>query len=285
MYKKEKKPMSIYFNLNKTHQIALANLHFYEKPTEPLYLDRTLQYHDLIYLCKGHWMFTESDIDYELNPDDVLLLSAKHHHYTRLPCEPNTHTMCIHVSCEDGDLLPSDSAIQLPIKMHVAENQRVREYFQQIVSTFWENTSHKEARMSTLFNQLILELNDIMEKNTQNRHKPTIADEAIRMICDMPHKRFNTEEVAAALSVHPKSLNNAMIHSTGMSFSKYQTNKKLEMVASQIITEPDIKFSEIASLFGFYDEFHLSRTFKQKYGISPQQYKKEHLFSNTANPL
>lgn len=272
--------MSIHFNLNKAHHIALANPHFYEKPTEPLYLDRTLQYHDLIYLCEGHWMFTESNIDYELNADDVLLLSAKHHHYTRLPCAPNTRTMCIHVSCEEGDLVPSESSIELPIHMHITDNPLIREYFQQIVSTYWENPSHKDARMSTLFNQLILALNDIIEQVNQKKRNSPIAEEAIRMIHDMPHKHFNTEEVATQLSVCSKTLNQVMIHATGMSFSKYQTNKKLEMVASQIIAEPDIKFSEIASLFGFYDEFHLSRTFKQKYGISPLQYKKKHLISN-----
>lgn len=269
--------MSIYLNLNTTHKITLANTHFYEKPTEPMYLNRTLQYHDMIYLCEGRWMITESNIDYELTSDDVLLLSAEHHHYTRLPCAPNTHTICVHVSYEKGDLQPSETAIQLPVHMHIAGNPRIREYFQQIASTFWKKPPHRDARMSTLFNQLILELGDISEKNSRSRHKPTIADEAIRLICETPHKRFNTAEAAAQLSVCPKTLNAAMIHSTGLSFAKYQTNQKLEMVASQIIAEPDIKFSEIASLFGFYDEFHLSRTFKQKYGISPQQYKKEKL--------
>ena len=64
-----------------------------------------------------------------------------------------------------------------------------------------------------------------------------------------------------------------MIRATGLSFSKYQTNRKLEMVASQLRVEPDIKLSEIAATFAFYDEFHLSRAFKQKYGQSPTQYK------------
>ena len=64
-----------------------------------------------------------------------------------------------------------------------------------------------------------------------------------------------------------------MIRATGLSFSKYQTTRKLVMVASQLGVEPDIKLSEIAATFAFYDEFHLSRAFKQKCGQSPTQYK------------
>lgn len=273
--------MSVYFNLASTHQIALANPHFYESPTQPLYLDRTLQYHDFIYLCEGGWMITESDVDYRLHADDVLLLSAGHHHYTRFPCEPRTRTMCIHVSCEPGDLTPSESALELPIHMNVKGHPRVWKYFNQIVSIYWNHETHKSARMSTLFNQLVLELADISEKGDGYEHELVVA--AIKMINNAPHMRFNAADVAKELSVSLKKLDSAMLKSTGLTFSKYQTMRKLEMAAAQIVVEPDIRLSEIASLFGFYDEFHLSRLFKQKYGVSPQQYRKNAL-EKSPNP-
>ena len=62
-------------DLSTKHQIVAANLHFYEKPTEPLYLNRTLQYHDLVYLVDGKWTITENEVDYPLEKDDVLLLN------------------------------------------------------------------------------------------------------------------------------------------------------------------------------------------------------------------
>ena len=73
------------------------------------------------------------------------------------------------------------------------------------------------------------------------------------------------------------------IYSGSMSYPKLNTwnpaleevtaARKLEMVASQLEVDPDVRLAEIADLFGFYDEFHLSRSFKQKYGLSPSQYK------------
>ena len=61
----------------------------------------------------------------------------------------------------------------------------------------------------------------------------------------------------------------------GMPFYSYQKNQKLEMVAVQLEMEPDLKLHEISAAFGFHDEFHMSKAFKQKYGISPQEYRKQ----------
>ena len=53
--------MPIHLNLSAPHQVVAANSHYYKQPTEPLYLNRTLQFHNFIYLRDGQWMVTESD--------------------------------------------------------------------------------------------------------------------------------------------------------------------------------------------------------------------------------
>lgn len=263
--------MAISFNLSHPHRVVAANSHFYEKPTEPLYLNRTLQYHDLIFLCEGQWMITENETDYQLQKDDVLLLAAGHHHYTRLPCAPGTRTMCIHISCEEGDLLTGENAVTLPEHIRIQGYSRAKRIFEKIIAVFWSEQTHKQERLGTLFNQLILELLDVTENAVQPVND--LAEELIELIHSAPHKRFTTQEMAERYRVSTKTVDSAMIRATGLSFSKYQTNRKLEMVASQLLVEPDIKLSEIAATFAFYDEFHLSRAFKQKYGQSPTQYK------------
>ena len=53
----------IYIDLKSNHTLAAANAHYYKIPTEEYYVDRTLQYHDLIYLIEGSWGFTENDVE------------------------------------------------------------------------------------------------------------------------------------------------------------------------------------------------------------------------------
>ena len=75
------------------------------------------------------------------------------------------------------------------------------------------------------------------------------------------------------MEITPKTIDNLFLTTMGMTFAKYQTYHKLEMIASLLEVEPDIRLSEAAELYGFCDEFHLSKAFKRKYGMSPNQYK------------
>lgn len=259
----------IHFDLTAAHRVVAANSHFYEQPTEPLYLNRVLRYHDLIYLLDGRWAITEGDVEYPMEKDDALLLTAGHHHYTRLPCAPNTRTLCLHVSCEPGDSPDNPRALCLPTRISARGCPRVQEYFQQIVEAAWSDRPYREERLSALFNLLALSLADATEQGEGG-----LAERIIQLIHAEPHRQLRVAEVASMLYVSPKTVENAMRRAVGMSFSKYQMNRKLEMAAQQITFEPDVRLAEIAATLGFCDEFHLSKAFKQKYGVSPSQYRR-----------
>jgi AraC-like DNA-binding protein len=260
--------MAISFDLSATRHVAAAAAHYYEQATEPLYLDRVLTHHDLIYLCEGAWAITEGDTEYPLERDDVLLLTAGHHHYTRLPCKPGTRTFCIHISCESGDHEDNPRALSLPTRLSVRSAPEVRRYFEEIVSVYWGDKPHKEARLNALVNLLILALSDA-EKTDEG----DLAGRIIAMINAEPHRTLRVSEVAEAFHVSVRTIENAMNRSVGQSFSKYQMNRKLEMAARQIELEPDVRLAEIAVTLGFCDEFHLSKAFKRRYGVSPSQYR------------
>lgn len=262
--------MKIDFNLAHPHQVVAANAHYYEKPTEPLYIDRTLQFHDLIYLVEGEWAITENDTNYFLAKDDVLLLKAGAHHYTRLPCSPNTRTMCIHISCEEGDGTQRPGNLFLPSHIQTHGRQNCKHYFSEIISTFWSDREFKSNRLSALFSMLVLDLLEI-----SSSLKPlTLAEQIIQRIDSHPYRQFRLQEIADYFLVSTKTVENAIQQATGKTFSRYQTERKLEMIAVQIEVEPEIKLSELATVFGFCDEFHLSKVFKKKYGMSPSAYKK-----------
>ena len=263
--------MSIAFDLSGAHRVVAANTHYYEKPTARLYLDRVLRYHDLIYLVKGQWLITEGDTDYLLEKDDVLLLSAGHHHYTRLPCQSGTSTICVHVTCEPGDREGNDGALLLPTRQNARGTPAVRAYFDEIVSAFWGGRPHREERLGALFNLLALELDELRTGAADGAG--SLAEEIIRLINATPHRNFRVAEVAERFHVSGRTIESAMQRSVGMSFSKYQMERKLEMVAQQLRVEPEVRFSEVAQTFGFCDEFHMSRSFKAKYGVSPSQYR------------
>lgn len=265
--------MAIIFNTENSHSVIAANTHYYEQPTAPLYLDRTLEYHDFIYVENGQWLFTEEGNDYLLEKDDVLLLSAGYHHYTRLPCLADTRTVCIHVSREAGDLEPGEGRLVLPKLLHAGSSGEIRRLFHGIVDAYWSDSPYRQQKMSALLDLLLFELAEL-RTGTAAGEEQELAAGIIALIDRNPHIVFRVDEAAARFGVSPKTVERALKKKVGQTFSKYQTGRKLEMAARQLIVEPDVRPAEIAQLFGFYDEFHFSRRFKAKFGVTPTQYRR-----------
>lgn len=260
----------IYLDLNARHMLVAANTHYYREPTQARCIDRVLPYHDLIYLVDGGWSFTEENREYPLAKDDVLLLAAGRHHFNRLPCQSGTRTFCLHITCESGDRSANPDAVMLPSQLHIRAAQTVRSYFKEIVSVYWTQDAYREQKLSALVSLLLLSL---LEAHQQAAGEEDLASKAIALIMASPHQRLQTNTAAQTLFVSPKTLNNAMKRKVGVPFYAYQKSRKLEMAAMQLELEPELKLREIAAAFGFYDEFHMSKAFKQKYGVSPQEYR------------
>ena len=257
----------MFLNLSAPHHVVSAQSHYYEQPTAVLYLDRTLRYHDLIYLEKGQWLFTENNTDYLLDKDSVLLLAAEHHHFTRLPCKAGTRTMCIHITADASDTEASGTMI--PTLTKPPRTSKIYDLFKQIVSLFWTEEAFKEEKMDAYLSLLLLECATV-----QSPEKNSIASEIVRLIRENPHTSYRLADLEEFFDVSAKTVESAMKTSVGMSFAKYQMTCKLEMVAHQLVIEPDVRLRKLAQTFGFSDEFHLSRAFKSRYGIAPTEYRK-----------
>lgn len=267
--------MAIYLDPTAAHQVLSANSHYYKEQTEPNYLDRVLDCHDLIYLLSGSWVIAEEGQEYSLKPGDVLLLAAGRHHHTCVSCEAGTRTFCIHISCAPTDAEDAPSALSLPSRLSLPGSHTVQFLFEQIVSAQWSDRSYRQERLSSLFTALVYEL--AAAANAPSDRQSDLADRAISQLMADPHRRILTSEMAQMLYVSEKKLNDSMRQRTGMPFYAYQKALKLDMVASQLRTEPDLRISEIAEAFDFHDEFHLSNAFKKKFGMSPQNYRNSHI--------
>ena len=261
----------INLDLSASRSLAAANAHHYKEPTEERYIDRTLKYHDLVFMVDGGWSMTELNVEYPLEKNDVLLLASGRHHYTRCPCMPGTRTFCLHVTTAPGDTPDNPSSVSLPTLIHARQPQQIQQYFNNLVVTYWSEDPYKDQKITALLSLLLFEL--YRECRDQEKSEANLAERAIRIINDAPHHQYKTQEMADLLFVSPKTLNNAMHKKVGMPFYAYEKNQKLKMVAVQLKMEPDLKLSQIARAFGFHDEFHMSKAFKQKFGVSPSDYR------------
>lgn len=73
---------------------------------------------------------------------------------------------------------------------------------------------------------------------------------------------------AEAVGAHPSHLAREFRNAFGMTVGDYLRDRRLEWAYEQILND-DRKVADIAVAAGFADHAHLSRLFKQRYGVSP----------------
>lgn len=263
------------YNVSLKHKILEANYNLYVNGI--CHANRVMQFHDFIYLLEGEWEIYQNDEKYTLYPDNILILQANQHHYGKKACHPNTKTMFLHVTSEHGDGFISDKAnsdcIYTKILTDCKKNKNVKELFKEIIKEKWMNSRQSDIRMSALFDLLLCEIS--IASSTENPDIIHIFNDALTLIRSSPNMFFTVSELADNLCVSDKTLQNIIKKYTGLTVHKYQIEKKLELAALQLQLHPDIKVRELSLNLGFYDEFHLSKLFKNKYQKSIRDYKNE----------
>jgi predicted TIM-barrel enzyme/AraC-like DNA-binding protein len=71
-------------------------------------------------------------------------------------------------------------------------------------------------------------------------------------------------------------LSSLFSNSVGMSFRDYLINYRMN-VAAELLQDSNLLLSEVAELVSYYDYPQFSKMFKKHYGVSPTQYRTDHL--------
>lgn len=242
--------------------------------------DRTMGEHDLIYMCEGEWEIWLGETPFVLKKDQVLILPAGLRHSGKVCCPDHTKTIYLHVSEEEDRFLWEDAdepacleRTALPLLTQCKEEGTVRKLFGRIAAEFASGHLYRECRMSALFQLLLTELYAAGRESTEGI-ADTVAEEAIRIIREEPGRFHTVKELAALLYVSPRTVSGHFRKATGTTVHRYEMNMKLDLAAVFLKEYPQVKLHEAAENFGFYDEFHFSRAFSERFQISPAAYRK-----------
>lgn len=99
---------------------------------------------------------------------------------------------------------------------------------------------------------------------------------ALMLIRDRYDGNLSVEELAKSCGMSPAAFYRAFRKATDKTPMQYLNERRLTL-AAQLLTEGQT-LSQIAARCGFCDEFHLSRNFKNFYGVSPREYKKQTVY-------
>ncbi|RKD30182.1 helix-turn-helix transcriptional regulator [Lacrimispora algidixylanolytica] len=256
--------------------------------------DRIMTDHDFLYILDGTWEIMEGDQTYQLKSDDLLILCAGRHHFSKKLCNPGNRHMYLHVQpTKLESFFMANQSLDAPKHMEKAEHiflcptlihcqnhYKIRDYFHEIITCHWSKDQERENRLTLLFNLLICELAEIESGSAKYKIQDTMVEEIIHRIHITPQSFLTLSKIAKEHFICARTINNRFKAVYGKTFHSCQMEIHLDMVRQYLLSHPHSKLHEAALNFGFYDEFHLSKAFKAQFGLSPNQYKK-----STNSPL
>lgn len=89
------------------------------------------------------------------------------------------------------------------------------------------------------------------------------------------NNQISLNSVAEHFKVNACHLSTLFKKGTGINFSNFIVNKKLEKAAELLVGQNNREINEIADSIGYSNTTYFTGLFKEKYGMTPMQYKKK----------
>ena len=257
--------MKILFDREERRTVSEANINFYASPF--VHPRRKMQEYDFIYVLDGEWKIGQNEKVYSLKKDSLLILCANETHYGVTPCTEKTKTMYFHLSVSKKDSRETgDSPLAVEALLDASLNRRIKKVFFEIVTA---KLSGDERRASVLFDLLLCELTS----NVHRTESGALGEKIKGIIQKSPERFFSNKELALACGVSVKTAESKFKALFGETIHQYILRFKIEQAVAYFKSFSEMSIKEIAYNLGFYDEYHFSKQFKRKTGISPSRYK------------
>lgn len=245
--------------------------------------NRTLPFHDLVYIISGGFNVIVENELIESREGDIMFLPAHKHHYAKSNNLKNSSCFYVHFSYDTKDTVifnkPNkilESSYCIPSKLNLKDNHKLPYYFNELSSlcntTNETNSKLNNSILSRILSEIDLEVNEIdtLQYNQITKDIISILEETIQ-------DKITIDYLSKSLNFSPRTIQKHFKINTGKSIHEYHLELKLNNSKYYLISYPNIKLKELATMFGFYDEFHYSKAFKKLFGVSPNNYRQKNI--------
>ena len=94
-------------------------------------------------------------------------------------------------------------------------------------------------------------------------------------ISENSEKDLSLDVLGAMVHLHPNYLSKMFKEVAGENLSNYITDAKMKR-AAELLLHTDLKIQEVMNRLGYQKSQHFSKLFREKYGMSPREYRSEY---------
>jgi len=235
--------------------------------------------HFLYYQREGLRVMEDVEEPFEMRAGDVVLFFRGNRYPSHRPATPyRAMNILFEPSTADRVVTgrpaarPGDGEIALASRVSTGRDPMMRQLFEDIVLLSHSTSALKRHKAAALLRALLLEL--AIRSSPERRTGDGRVEYAIDIIERSLDRRVDVDDLARQVGMTRRTLTRQFRQTTGSSIAQFQLDARLRLAASILDTSPDITLREVSDTLGFYDEFHLSRSFKKRFGRSPRQHRR-----------
>jgi AraC-like DNA-binding protein len=87
------------------------------------------------------------------------------------------------------------------------------------------------------------------------------------------HEPIKVSQLAALAQVHPVYFARVFKASSGMSVLRYIRQRKVLEATAAMMAKKPVRLVDVANQYGFADQAHFSRVFREEFGASPSKFR------------
>lgn len=224
----------------------------------------------------GSGVQTVNGVDYEITPGCITVLSPLDFHCNTIEKDVKASVCTVKFSDKIfyqklGDCC---TLADFPIVQKLSEEDY--NTAKTLFSLLLSEQKKGDARASELFAETLIEQLVILALRTKDRNTQAISSKVIRDALIYIHynfkKDFKVEEVAKHIGYSANYFSTQFKKETGIAFQRYLCDLRLDF-AKKLLRFSELSITEICLESGFNTLAHFSKTFKQKFGMSPEQWR------------
>lgn len=245
--------------------------------SEPFYhMDRIADFNVMIYVTGGVIYVTEDEIDYEVNPGELLFLKSGVYHYGKREIDRGTRWYYAHFYIEKKkyEQFSNHNHIQeilLPKKLTGIEESHAAHMIEKCNDDFYSDNSRRLWNINAAFFDILTELAFI--SGTKSRQEK-LADKICVYLTQHCCEPFSAKALENEFYLSYKYMASVFKNERQMTMQQYHTVVRMT-TACRLLRSTLMPISEVALAVGYNDALYFSRCFHSIIGVSPSIYRKD----------
>lgn len=136
------------------------------------------------------------------------------------------------------------------------------------------DTARTRREIAGLHDRIVMDYAGRMRNIRKKSSLSVCCIKAMDYIYDHLHERIQTDELAESIGASRSHLSRIFHRETGLTITEYIMQKKLQ-TARNMLVYSDFTCAEISEYLAFASNSYFSKCFRQQYGMSPNEYRRE----------